>query len=66
MASTYHLSYALEMLRKAIDFAEIEGDFKPLRKWMHEAELSAADELVAPAPVYSLEQTKPVEVVLCP
>ena len=27
-------------LRQAIDFAEIEGDFVPLRKWAREVELS--------------------------
>jgi hypothetical protein len=29
----YDMDYALQRLRDAIDFAEIEHDFVPLRKW---------------------------------
>jgi hypothetical protein len=32
--------YAIQMLRQAIDFAEIERDFVPLRKWANEVEAS--------------------------
>jgi hypothetical protein len=35
----YDLDYALFRLREAIDFAELEGDFQPARKWTHEVEL---------------------------
>lgn len=36
----YDFDYAVRGLRQAIDFAEIEGDFVPLRKWAREIELS--------------------------
>jgi hypothetical protein len=34
----YDFDYAILLLRQAIDFAEIEHDFVPLRKWMNEVE----------------------------
>lgn len=37
----YSIDYAIKMLRQAIDFAESDGDFAPLRKWANEVELSA-------------------------
>ena len=36
----YDFDYAMQMLRQAIDFAEIEHDFVPLRKWANEVEQS--------------------------
>jgi len=36
----YDMDYALHRLRDAIDFAEIEHDFVPLRKWANEVEES--------------------------
>jgi len=36
----YDFDYAIQMLHQAIDFAEIEHDFVPLRKWMNEVEQS--------------------------
>jgi len=36
----YDFDYAILLLRQAIDFAEIEHDFVPLRKWVNEVELS--------------------------
>jgi len=38
--ANYDLDYALEHLRQAIDYAEIEGDFWPARRWMIEVEKS--------------------------
>jgi hypothetical protein len=32
----YDFDYAMQILRQAIDFAEIEHDFVPLRKWVNE------------------------------
>jgi hypothetical protein len=32
------MDYALQRIRDAIDFAEIEQDFVPLRKWANEVE----------------------------
>ena len=34
----YDFDYAMLILRQAIDFAEIEHDFVPLRKWVNEVE----------------------------
>ena len=36
----YDFDYAIQILRQAIDFAEIERDFNPLRKWVNEVEQS--------------------------
>jgi hypothetical protein len=36
----YDFDYAIQSLRQAIDFAEIEHDFVPLRKWVNEVEES--------------------------
>ena len=36
----YDFDYAIQNLRQAIDFAEIENDFVPLRKWVNEVEQS--------------------------
>lgn len=36
----YDFNYAIHLLRQAIDFAEIEHDFIPLRKWVNEVERS--------------------------
>jgi hypothetical protein len=36
----YNFDTAMLILRQAIDFAEIEHNFIPLRKWANEAELS--------------------------
>ena len=36
----YDFDYAMQMLRQSIDFAEIEHDFVPLRKWANEVEKS--------------------------
>jgi hypothetical protein len=32
------LDYIAKMLRQAVDFAEAEGDFKPVRRWINELE----------------------------
>jgi hypothetical protein len=42
--ANYDINYALNMVRQAADFAEAEHDFRPLRKWIGEAEKSAAEE----------------------
>ena len=36
----YDFDYAIRSLRQAIDFAEIEHDFIPLRKWANQVEHS--------------------------
>ena len=36
----YDFDYAMQILRQAIDFAEIEHEFVPLRKWVNEVEQS--------------------------
>jgi len=36
--SSYNFDYTILILRQAIDFAEIERDFVPLRKWVNEVE----------------------------
>ena len=38
--ASYDFDFAIESLRQAIDFAEIERDFGPLRKLVNEVELS--------------------------
>ena len=38
--TSYDFDYAILLLRQAIDFAEIEHDFVPLRKWVNEVEQS--------------------------
>jgi hypothetical protein len=38
--ASYDFDYAILLLRQAIDFADIERDFIPLRKWANEVELS--------------------------
>ena len=38
--ASYDFDYAILILRQAVDFAEIEGDFVPLRKWVNEVEES--------------------------
>lgn len=45
----YDLDYALQRLRDAIDFAEIEHDFVPLRKWANEVEKSGRELETIPA-----------------
>ena len=39
----YDFDYTIQMLRQAIDFAEIEHDFILLRKWVNEVEQSGHD-----------------------
>ena len=41
--ASYDFDYAIELLRQAIDFAEIERDFVPLRKWVNEVEQAGHD-----------------------
>jgi hypothetical protein len=41
--ASYDFDYAIELLRQATDFAEIERDFIPLRKWANEVEKSARE-----------------------
>lgn len=41
--ASYDFDYTIELLRQAIDFAEIERDFIPLRKWVNEVEQSGHD-----------------------
>jgi len=36
----YDFDYAILLLRQAVDFAEIEHEFVPLRKWVNEVEQS--------------------------
>ena len=38
--TSYNFDYTILILRQAIDFAEIEHDFVPLRKWVNEVEQS--------------------------
>ena len=38
--ASYDFDYTIKVLRQAIDFAEIEHDFVPLRKWVNEVEQS--------------------------
>jgi hypothetical protein len=39
----YDFDYAMQILIQAIDFAEIEHDFVPLRKWANEVEQSGCE-----------------------
>jgi hypothetical protein len=39
----YNFDYAMLILCQAIDFAEIEKDFTPLRKWANEVEQSGRE-----------------------
>lgn len=39
----YDFDYAILLLRQAVDFAEIEHDFVPLRKWANEVEQSGCE-----------------------
>ncbi len=41
--ASYDFDYTIEVLRRAVDLAEIERDFIPLRKWINEVELSGHD-----------------------
>jgi hypothetical protein len=41
--ASYDFDYTIELLRQAIDFAEVERDFVPLRKWVNEVEQSGHD-----------------------
>jgi hypothetical protein len=38
--TNYDFDYTIQILRQAIDFAEIEHDFVPLRKWVNKVEQS--------------------------
>jgi hypothetical protein len=38
--SSYDFDYVIESLRQSVNFAEIEHDFVPLRKWVNEVEQS--------------------------
>jgi hypothetical protein len=40
MMANYDFDYAIGSLRQAVDFAEVEHDFVPLRKWVNEVEQS--------------------------
>jgi len=39
--ASYDFDYTILILRQAIEFAEIEHDFVPLRKWVNEVEQSS-------------------------
>jgi hypothetical protein len=41
--ASFDFDYAIESLRQAVDFAEIERDFVPLHKWVNEVEQSGHD-----------------------
>jgi hypothetical protein len=41
--ANYDFDYAIQILRQAIDLAEIEHDFVPLRKWVDEVEQSGRE-----------------------
>ena len=41
--ASYDFDYAIESLRQAVDFAEIEHDFVPLLKWVNEVAQSGHD-----------------------
>jgi len=41
--TSYDFDYTILILRQAIDFAEIDHDFVPLRKWVNEVEQSGHD-----------------------
>lgn len=36
--ASYDIEYAMKNLRRAIDYAEITGDFQSVRKWMDEVQ----------------------------
>lgn len=38
--ASYDFNYTILILRQAIDLAEIEHDFAPLRKWVNEVDVS--------------------------
>lgn len=40
----YDLDYAIFRVRDAVDFAEKEGNFQPLRKWLYELEKTIESE----------------------
>ena len=40
MEPTFTREYCVAMLYQAIDFAEMEHDFVPVRKWVHRLELA--------------------------
>ena len=44
--ATYDLDYALAQLRQAIDYAEMDGDFQPARKWLNEVETAAKEPFI--------------------
>jgi hypothetical protein len=41
--SSYDFDYTIVLLRQAVDFAEVERDFVPLRKWVNEVEQSGRE-----------------------
>ena len=41
--SSYDFYYTITILHQAIDFAEVERDFVPLRKWVNEVEQSGRE-----------------------
>jgi hypothetical protein len=41
--ASYDFDYAIEVLRQAVDFAELERNFVPLRKLVNEVEQSGLD-----------------------
>ncbi len=53
--STYEFSYAIKMLRQAIDYAQKDGDFQPALAWVnhveaaYNADIKAEQELTANA-----------------
>jgi hypothetical protein len=76
----YDFDYAMLILRQAIDFAEIEHDFVPLRKWVNEVEDSCnrleaietrlnqpagRDVLMATLQSVAAEEISPEEALLC-
>lgn len=47
--TTYTLDYISKMLRQAIYFADVEKDFTPLCKWVHQLDLAIAENDDAPS-----------------
>ena len=45
----YDFDYAILLLRQAVDFAEVERDFVPLRKWVNEVEQSGHEAMAIEA-----------------
>jgi hypothetical protein len=41
--ASYDFDYAIQLLRQAVDFAETERNFTPLRKWVNEVEQSGLE-----------------------